>query len=104
MEMIRLLYKGGRTLKKIPFSRQAYIWKKETDYICDVPKEFARQLLQTGEFTPVAEVIEKEVIKEVLIQKKLICEVCGFEAKTDQGLLVHSAKHKPKSTHKGKGK
>lgn len=72
---------------KASFQRKSYVWRKETSFTCDIPQGLAKQLLQTGQFEPVNMVIVKD-------GQDLKCGVCGFEAKSDFGLMVHKKKHK----------
>ena len=95
MGLVRLKYKGGRTFSKQYWNRQPYIFKKETDFICDVPQELANFLAQAvpGQYFSVP---AEEILKKVIVEKetdKLVCEVCGFKAKSEFGLTVHSRKH-----------
>ena len=94
METIRLHYKGSRSLTKQYFNRQAYVFKKENNFTVDVPSDFAKILLQAGEYEPVT--VIKETIIEREPEKDLVCKVCGFMAKSEQGLLVHRSKHTKK--------
>jgi len=90
METVRLKYTAGRTMVKIPYNRKPFIFKKETGYIAEVPLGLANLLLPTGQFTAVSEK-PKEIPKPV---DKTLCEICGFKAKSEYGILVHKRKHK----------
>jgi len=79
------------------YNRKPYVFKKDTNFSCEVPQDLVEWLAQyaRGQYQVSPTKVEiKTVIKEVEVPKKLICDVCGFEAKTEQGLLVHGRKHK----------
>ena len=93
--LIPIKYIGGRTFKKVVFARKSYIFKKETNYVCNIPQEIADWLFinAIGEFTNIALAeTPQEKPKEV---NSLQCEVCGFIGKSEWGVLVHKgSKHK----------
>lgn len=96
MEMITLRYKGSRSFVKAYYNRQAHIFKKANDFTADVPIVLGKRLLATRQYLPVYKVV---VVKEAAVQEtptpvKFVCDICEFEAKSAQGLLVHKAKHK----------
>jgi hypothetical protein len=90
--MVLLKYIGGRTLAKEHYERKSFVFKKENNYECEVPEGLANFLVTTKTYVPISREIIKEVIKE--IPNPLLCPVCGFKAKTETGLLIHSKKHK----------
>src|SRR3990167_5869436 len=99
MELIELKYVGGRPNSKELWNRKRYIFSKDNDFTCEVPRELEQWLAQNarGQYqVQQSKTIIKEVIKEVPVEKSLKCDKCGFTAKTEQGLLVHKAKHSKK--------
>lgn len=90
--MVLLKYTGGRTQVKEYYNRKPFVFKKDSGYECEVPDGLAEILVQTGSFIPVSKEIVREIIKE--IPNPLLCPVCGFKAKTETGLLIHTRKHK----------
>lgn len=91
IEMVKLRYKGGRTLVNAAYNRKYYPFNKNNDYVNEIPLGLAKQLLLTGEYIPAKE--EKPIVKEDVVIDKLVCIVCGFKAKSEFGMIVHSRKH-----------
>jgi hypothetical protein len=99
MEMITLRYNGGRSLVKSYYNRKQYVFSKANDFIAEVPIELAKRLLMTRQYLPVAKSAPQEskfdgVGNMVNLNDNLTCDICGFKAKSVQGLLVHQGKHK----------
>ena len=101
MEMIVLRYNGGRSMMKAVYNRKRYIFNKANDFIAEVPAELAKELLVTGQYLPAAKSTPKEntsiefngVGDVVDLNNDFTCGICGFKAKSEQGSLVHKAKH-----------
>lgn len=100
--MIRLRYIGGKSLSKLYYNRVRYIFNKENDFTAEVPLGAWYFVKQTNEFIP-APLPEKTVstdrtpLPEVETKEKstkVICDICGFKARSPYGLTVHSRKHK----------
>lgn len=92
MESVRLRYKGGRSQATPQWNRKKHVFNKGTGYECDVPQGLSILLVQTGEYVPVD--MTDKVVEVVLMNKKHICEQCGFEARSEHGLNIHKGKHK----------
>ena len=98
-----LKYTGGRSTNKVSFQRKLYIFNQVSGYICDVPDRLARLLIPNGSFIPVdnqpVKTIEKKEVESDGGSSKqeninpLQCNVCGFVAKSEFGLLVHKKRH-----------
>lgn len=92
--MVSLKYVGSRSFNKVMYQRKPYIFKRDDDFTCECPQKLVEWLAQNapGQYQVNS---TKTVIKEILVEKKktLICDECGFTAKSDYGLLVHSRKH-----------
>ena len=97
MEMIRLKYIGGKSISKLYFNRIRYIFNKENDFTAEVPLGAWYFVKQTNEFIP-APAAEAKTPPSVTIGvlDKVICDICGFKAKSMYGLVVHSRKHQKK--------
>jgi len=92
---VLLRYIGGRQNSNEVWDRKKYSFNKENDFTCEVPQKLANWIFQyaQGQYQVIpTKIIEKEVIKEV--ERSLKCSECDFVAKSEQGLLVHSKKHK----------
>ena len=72
--MVALKYKGGRTLVKEYFNRVAYVFKKENDYVCEVPEEVAKKLLIIGSYEVMGlpEKLSAPAIKNIVEPKEVI--------------------------------
>ena len=99
MEMITLRYNGGRSMMKAVYNRKRYIFNKANDFITEVPAELAKELFTSGQYLPVNKVVEVEkpvqvnIVEVEAVEKEFICNICGYKAKSEQGSLVHKAKH-----------
>lgn len=86
-------YSGGRTWYDVTLNRKSYVFTKENNRTLDIKDQAAinyiLSLPNRGEFT----VIEAPNAKVIETVNKLKCVKCEFTAKTEQGLLVHSARH-----------
>lgn len=91
---MRIKYTGGRSWLKVTLNRESYIFTKENGRMLDITNQAVinhiLSLPNRAEFT-VIETPKTEVVVDVA--NKLKCKVCEFIAKSEQGLLVHSAKH-----------
>ena len=87
---MRILYTGGRTWLKVTLNRESLYFTKENGRAVEIDNSaminHIFNLPNRGEFRVAMEEQEK---------RKLVCDKCGFVAKSEQGLLVHSkTKHK----------
>ena len=87
---MKIIYTGGRTWLKVTLNRESLYFTKENGRaaVTDNPAMINHifSLPNRGEFRVAMEEQEK---------RKLVCDKCGFVAKSEQGLLVHSkTKHK----------
>ena len=100
MDLILLEYTGGRPSSNEVWNRKRYVFNKENNFMCDVPRELEQWLAQNaqGQYQVVAtKTIIKEVIKEVPVERSLKCGICDFIAKTEHGLVIHKTiKHSKK--------
>jgi len=106
MNEIILKYIGGKSLSKLYYNRVRYIFNKENNFTASVPLGIWNLVKQTNEFIP-APILEKsemtmtttihtepEETKPKEKSDKVICDICGFKARSPYGLVVHSRKHK----------
>ena len=100
MDKIMLRYTGGKSLSKIYYNRVRYIFNKENDFTAEVPLGAWYFVKQTNEFIPAPITGEKPKEEPIVEEKpkekstKVVCDICGFKAKSPYGLVVHSRKHK----------
>ena len=102
LEMIRLKYIGGKAKSKLYFNRVRYVFNRENDFTESVPRMLWNFVKQTNEFIPAPIAEEKkpspepEEVKPKPKEKsdKVVCDICGFKARSPYGLVVHSRKHK----------
>ena len=106
LEMLRLKYIGGKSLSKLYFNRKRYVFNRENDFTENVPRMLWNFVKQTNEFIP-APILEKSEMTMTTVihtkpeepepekkSDKVICDICGFKARSPYGLVVHSRKHK----------
>ena len=90
-------------MSKLYYNRVRYVFNRENDFTAEVPVGAWNFVKQTNEFVP-APVAEKEPKEETVTEKpkeepkkkSVICDICGFKAKSFTGLLAHSRKHRGK--------
>ena len=96
---MKIRYTGGRTWIEVVLNRVPYIFSKENNLTLDIKNQAVVNhifsLPNRAEFEAVVEEIGP-IKKEIKEQREdnLKCSICGFIAKSGQGLLVHIAKHK----------
>lgn len=92
---MKIQYTGGRSWLRVILNRKSYIFTKENGRTLDIPEQAAinyiLSLPNRAEFTVIDTPRVEAPISAV---NKLKCAVCEFIAKSEQGLLVHSAKHR----------
>lgn len=105
IELVSLKYVGGKTHSSEPWNRKKFVFKKENDYICEIPHQLAKELCSdrgAGQYIPVRTVIEKAIsfdgtsdVVDLKNKEKnpLLCDKCDFVSKSDYGLLIHKRKH-----------
>lgn len=106
MEEIRLRYTGGKSISKLYYNRVRYVFNKENNFITEVPLGAWYFVKQTNEFIPApieekpnidfsgtSDVVETTAEKPKEKSDKVICDICGFKARSPYGLIVHSRKH-----------
>ena len=103
LEMLRLRYIGGKAKSKLYFNRVRYIFNRENDFTENVPRMLWNFVKQTNEFIPAPvkeyppdSAAQATFVKEPEPEKKsdkVICDICGFKARSPYGLRVHSRKH-----------
>ena len=102
MNKIMLRYIGGKSLSKLYYNRVRYIFNRENNFTTEVPVGAWNFVKQTNEFVP-APVAEEKPKEEIIAEEKpkeksdkVICDICGFKAKTLAGFKAHSRKHRGK--------
>jgi len=101
MDKIVLRYVGGKSISKLYYNRVRFVFNKENNFTAEVPVGAWNFVKQTNEFVP-APIAEEKKISEEPKEKpkeksdKVICDICGFKAKSPYGLVVHSRKHRRK--------
>lgn len=96
-ELIDLKYVAGRPNSKEIWNRKRYIFNKENDFTCEVPRELEQWLAQNakGQYqVQQNKTVIKEVIVEVERKPVLKCDKCDYTAKTEHGLTIHQHSHK----------
>lgn len=92
---MKIKYVGGRSWLKVTLNRKSYIFTKENGRMLDITDQLVinhiLSLPNRAEFT-VMETPRTET--PIVVTNKLKCGLCEFIAKSEQGLLVHSARHR----------
>lgn len=95
-------YKGGRSRYEVALNRKPYYFVPENNKTLDIKEQAVvnyifslpnREEFEAVEPTPIIHPQEKADIEAPVINK-LECKVCGFISKSEQGLIIHSIKHK----------
>lgn len=90
-------YRGGRSIYEVSLNRVPYYFTPENNMTAEIRDQnvinYIFSLPNRAEFEVVEE-IKKEIPVIEEKPKKNKCDICGFIAKTEQGLIVHSIKHK----------
>ena len=90
---MKILYTGGKTWLKVTLNRESLYFTKENGRAAETDNpamiNYIFSLPNRGEFRVAMEEPKEQE------KRKLECDKCGFVAKSEQGLLVHSkTKHK----------
>lgn len=102
---MRIKYKGGRSMFRIALNRKAYYFTKKNNRVLNIKEQeiinYIFSLSNRAEFEVVMEDIKVSEINPIVKEiesEPFKCTVCGFIAKSEYGLKVHSRKHKKEAT------